>query len=79
MVSGSKTQGPHSIHFVEGDLPDGWAHDQLTCFASLAGAPALSLPFGTSRAGLPVGVQVVARPLGDATALRVASALEGAR
>jgi len=64
---------------VEGDLPDGWAHDQLTCFASLAGAPALSLPFGTSRAGLPVGVQVVARPLGDATALRVAKALEDAR
>ncbi|KAK7249632.1 glutamyl-tRNA(Gln) amidotransferase [Aureococcus anophagefferens] len=51
----------------------------LTCFASLAGAPALSLPFGASRAGLPVGVQVVARPLGDATALRVAAALEGAR
>jgi Asp-tRNA(Asn)/Glu-tRNA(Gln) amidotransferase A subunit family amidase len=47
----------------------------LTRFTSpinFCGFPALSMPCGTSRDGLPVNLQVVGRPGGDATVLRVA-------
>jgi Asp-tRNA(Asn)/Glu-tRNA(Gln) amidotransferase A subunit family amidase len=47
----------------------------LTRFTSpfnFCGFPALSLPCGTSPAGLPVNMQVVGRPGADATVLRVA-------
>jgi aspartyl-tRNA(Asn)/glutamyl-tRNA(Gln) amidotransferase subunit A len=43
---------------------------------SLTGMPALSMRFGTSRDGLPIGVQVVASWLAESTVLKVASALE---
>ena len=60
---------------VQPDLPAGWEHDQLTCFASLAGLPALSLPASRGPDGLPRGVQVVGRAFDEATVLRVAHAL----
>ncbi|HEX4504232.1 MAG TPA: amidase [Alphaproteobacteria bacterium] len=44
---------------------------------SLTGLPALSMRFGTSRDGLPIGVQVVAAWLAESTVLDVASRLEG--
>jgi Asp-tRNA(Asn)/Glu-tRNA(Gln) amidotransferase A subunit family amidase len=44
--------------------------------ASLAGVPALSVPCGFSRAGLPIGLQVIGRPFDEATILRVAHAYE---
>ena len=45
---------------------------------NLTGVPALSLPFGASAGGLPIGVQLVA-PLGrEDLLLRVASQLEQA-
>ena len=50
--------------------------DVFTVGASLAGLPALSLPCGFSRAGLPIGVQVVGRRGDEATMLRVADAVE---
>lgn len=43
---------------------------------NLTGWPAAVVRCGTSRDGLPIGVQVVARPWEDATALAVASHLE---
>jgi aspartyl-tRNA(Asn)/glutamyl-tRNA(Gln) amidotransferase subunit A len=51
----------------------------LTAFTSLAnyiGAPAVSVPMGLTIAGLPMGLQVTARPWADATALRIAAAYE---
>jgi aspartyl-tRNA(Asn)/glutamyl-tRNA(Gln) amidotransferase subunit A len=42
------------------------------------GLPALSLPCGFSRAGLPLGFQVVGRPFDEATVLRVGHAYEEA-
>jgi aspartyl-tRNA(Asn)/glutamyl-tRNA(Gln) amidotransferase subunit A len=44
----------------------------------LTGSPAVSVPFGWSADGLPIGVQLVARHFDEATLLHAASALEGA-
>jgi aspartyl-tRNA(Asn)/glutamyl-tRNA(Gln) amidotransferase subunit A len=43
---------------------------------NLAGLPGLSVPCGFTRAGLPVGLQVIGRPFDEATILRVARAHE---
>src|SRR6201995_5711711 len=45
---------------------------------SLTGMPALSMRFGTSHDGLPIGVQVVSSWLAESTVLKVASLLEEA-
>lgn len=43
--------------------------DPLGSGGNLAGLPALSLPCGFSKAGLPIGFQIVGRPLEDLTVL----------
>ena len=43
---------------------------------NLTGSPALSVPFGWSAEGLPIGVQIVGRHFDEATILRVGMALE---
>jgi len=43
---------------------------------NVTGSPALSLPFGWSNEGLPIGVQLVGRHGDEATLLRLAMALE---
>src|SRR6201999_2539037 len=43
---------------------------------SLTGMPALSMRFGTSHDGLPIGVQIVSAWLAESTVLKVASLLE---
>ena len=40
------------------------------------GAPALSVPFGWTRQGLPIGVQIVGRRFDETTVLRLGAALE---
>jgi aspartyl-tRNA(Asn)/glutamyl-tRNA(Gln) amidotransferase subunit A len=52
--------------------------DVCTIPSSLAGHPAMSVPFGTGDDGLPVGVQVLAPALGEAVMFQVAAALEAA-
>jgi aspartyl-tRNA(Asn)/glutamyl-tRNA(Gln) amidotransferase subunit A len=44
---------------------------------SLTGMPALSMRFGTSRDGLPIGVQIVSSWFAESTVLNVATLLEG--
>ena len=46
-------------------------------FITVTGCPAISVPFGTTSDGLPVGVQLVARHGADLELLEVASAVEG--
>ena len=62
-----------------------WTRDDLfrlyerashTSGFSLASVPALSVPCGFTRAGLPIGMQVVGRPFDEATVFRVADAYE---
>ena len=50
--------------------------DVCTIPSNLAGHPAVSVPFGTGADGLPVGVQVLAPALDEATMLRVAQVIE---
>lgn len=51
--------------------------DIMTVPPSLAGLPALSVPAGTTSAGLPVGVQLVGKRRDDARLFAVARAVEG--
>jgi aspartyl-tRNA(Asn)/glutamyl-tRNA(Gln) amidotransferase subunit A len=44
--------------------------------ANFLGVPAISVPIGFDRAGLPLGFQVIAKPFDEATAMRAASAVE---
>jgi aspartyl-tRNA(Asn)/glutamyl-tRNA(Gln) amidotransferase subunit A len=49
---------------------------RLTYPFNLTGLPAISLPCGFDRHGLPIGLQIVAKPLDEALALHVAHAYE---
>ena len=55
-----------------------YLNDVCTIPSSLAGHPAMSVPFGTGAHGLPVGVQVMAPALGEEAMFRVAAAIEAA-
>ena len=65
---GDKTSNPLAMYLC----------DVFTIPTNLAGHAAMSVPFGTGEAGLPVGVQVLAPALGEAPMFRVAAELERA-
>ncbi len=50
--------------------------DIFTVPASLAGLPAISLPSGFSREGLPLGVQILGPRFGEENVFAAAGALE---
>jgi aspartyl-tRNA(Asn)/glutamyl-tRNA(Gln) amidotransferase subunit A len=52
--------------------------DVFTVPVNLAGIPGLSLPCGFTKSGLPIGLQILARPLGEEAIFRVAYAYEQA-
>jgi aspartyl-tRNA(Asn)/glutamyl-tRNA(Gln) amidotransferase subunit A len=51
---------------------------RLTYPYNLTGLPAISVPCGFDRDGLPIGLQIVARPLAESMVLRAAAAYEAA-
>jgi len=52
--------------------------DIYTIGANLAGLPAISLPCGFTEGGLPIGLQLIGQPFGEAALLRIAHAYETA-
>jgi aspartyl-tRNA(Asn)/glutamyl-tRNA(Gln) amidotransferase subunit A len=62
---GEKTEDPLKMYLS----------DVYTVSANLAGIPGVSIPCGFAE-GLPVGMQVLGRPLDEATLLRVADAFQ---
>jgi aspartyl-tRNA(Asn)/glutamyl-tRNA(Gln) amidotransferase subunit A len=52
--------------------------DVFTLSANLAGLPGISVPCGLSAGGLPIGLQLVGKPLDEATLIRAAAAYERA-
>ncbi|MGA2046985.1 MAG: Asp-tRNA(Asn)/Glu-tRNA(Gln) amidotransferase subunit GatA [Terracidiphilus sp.] len=66
---GEKTGDPLAMYLA----------DIYTVTASLAGICGVTVPCGRTSAGLPVGMQVLARHLNESTAFRVARAVETAQ
>jgi len=52
--------------------------DIFTISVNLAGLPAISIPCGFSKMGLPIGLQLIGRPFEEETILRAAHAYEQA-
>ena len=52
--------------------------DILTISVNLAGVPALSIPCGFTSEGLPMGMQIIAKPFGEEALFRVAGAYQAA-
>jgi len=63
---GAKTNDPWAMYLC----------DVCTVPVNLTGHAAISVPYGTGDFGLPVGVQVLAPPLGEPVMFRVARAIE---
>lgn len=64
-------------------LKDGETDMQVTGYlmqfiiaANLLGLPAISIPVGYDKQGLPIGLQLIGRPWGEASMLRLATAVE---
>ncbi len=55
-----------------------YLNDVFTVPANLAGLPGISVPAGLDNFGLPLGLQIVARPFDEETMFRAADALERA-
>ncbi|QRN95248.1 Asp-tRNA(Asn)/Glu-tRNA(Gln) amidotransferase subunit GatA [Archangium violaceum] len=63
---GEKVNDPLSMYLM----------DVCTLPCNLAGLPGLSLPCGFTKAGLPIGLQLMGRPFDEAKLLRIARAFE---
>ena len=55
-----------------------YLNDVFTVPANMAGLPGISVPAGLDKSGLPLGLQVVAKPFDEETMFRAADALERA-
>lgn len=66
---GDKTADPMTMY----------VNDVCTIPSNLTGHPAMSVPYGVGDDGLPVGVQVLAPAMGEATMFQAAAALEALR
>jgi aspartyl-tRNA(Asn)/glutamyl-tRNA(Gln) amidotransferase subunit A len=52
--------------------------DIFTIPVNLAGLPGISVPCGFTNSGLPIGMQLIGKPLDEATLIRIAHAYEQA-
>jgi Asp-tRNA(Asn)/Glu-tRNA(Gln) amidotransferase A subunit family amidase len=70
--------GEEVVNIAGADEPVLVAMIRCTAPFNATHLPALSLPCGFTRAGLPVGLQIAGRPFDEATVLRVGHAYEQA-
>jgi aspartyl-tRNA(Asn)/glutamyl-tRNA(Gln) amidotransferase subunit A len=66
---GEKTADPMTMY----------VNDVCTIPSNLSGHPAMSVPYGQGADGLPIGVQILAPPMGEPVMYRTAAALERTR
>lgn len=79
LIIGPTTAGPASKLGSFDDDPLGmYLLDLYTVSANLAGLPAISLPCGQTKAGLPIGLQLTAPPMEEERLLRGARMYEAA-
>jgi len=65
---GEKTEDPLQMYLS----------DIFTISVNLAGLPGISISCGFTKAGLPIGLQLIGKPFDEATVLKVAHAYEQA-
>jgi len=70
---------PHILEVNGKPVGKAMQRSHLTYAFSVLGLPAISIPGGFTRGGLPVGLQIVGKRRGEATVLRAAAAFEAAR
>ncbi|MEV2251607.1 amidase [Streptomyces sp. NPDC050147] len=69
--------GQDSVEWADGTVEAvSDSYVRLSAPANITGVPALTLPVGQDRAGLPIGMQLMGRPHDEATVLRVGRAYE---
>lgn len=68
--------GEQTASLPGGEKPLVRAYLDLTLPFNFSGHPAMSVPCGMSQAGLPIGMQLVGRPFGEAAILRLAHAYQ---
>lgn len=72
--------GQESVQWADGSVESvSDSYVRLSAPANITGVPALTVPVGQDRAGLPVGMQLIGRPLGERTVLRAGRAYEATR
>ncbi|XP_024018843.1 fatty acid amide hydrolase [Morus notabilis] len=67
---------PSAIKDGESDMVVTGYLMRFVIVANLLGLPAISVPVGYDKQGLPIGLQLIGRPWAEATILRLASAVE---
>jgi amidase len=70
---------PHVLEVNGRPVGKAMQRSHLTYAFSVLGLPAISIPCGFTRAGLPVGLQIVGKRRGEVAVLRAAAAFEAAR
>ncbi|XP_057465407.1 fatty acid amide hydrolase-like isoform X2 [Actinidia eriantha] len=67
---------PNALKFGETDLQVTGNLMRFIIAPNLLGFPAISVPIGYDKQGLPIGLQLIGRPWGEASILRLAAAVE---
>jgi amidase len=70
---------PHVLEINGRPVGKTMQRSYLTYAFSVLGLPAISIPCGFTRAGLPVGLQIVGKRRGEVAVLRAAAAFEAAQ
>ncbi|XP_048231639.1 fatty acid amide hydrolase isoform X2 [Ricinus communis] len=67
---------PSALKYGETDMQVTGYLMRFVIAANLLGFPAITVPVGYDKQGLPIGLQIIGRPWAEATILRLASAIE---